>query len=160
MRRFYIKEKLLAFGAKFDVLDEYDNISFVAEGDKFDIGKNITVYNENKQKVLYMRQQIRIGAHKYIAYDEDMREIATIKKEFMIPQYNITGKVGDITLEGTGMLGRHYLIKKDGITIGKIDKELTLGRDRYYLEVIDEKYTKFFIGLLIMIDMVSFHNDN
>lgn len=160
MRRFYVKERLLAFGAKFDVLDEYDNISFVAEGDKFDIGKNITVYNEKKQKVLYMRQQIRIGAHKYIAYDEDMREIATIKKEFMIPQYNVTGKVGDITLEGTGILGRHYLIKKDGVIIGKIDKELTLGRDRYYLEVIDENYTKFFIGLLIMIDMVSFHDNN
>ena len=160
MRRFYVKERLLAFGAKFDVLDEYDNISFVAEGDKFDIGKNITVYNEKKQKVLYMRQQIRIGAHKYIAYDEDMREIATIKKEFMIPQYNVTGKVGDITLEGTGILGRHYLIKKDGVIIGKIDKELTLGRDRYYLEVIDESYTKFFIGLLIMIDMVSFHDNN
>lgn len=160
MRRFYVKERLLAFGAKFDVLDEYDNIIFIAEGDKFDIGKNITIYDKNNEKVLYMRQQIRIGTHKYVAYDENMIEIATIKKEFIIPQYNITGEVGDIILEGIGILGRHYLIKKDGNTIGKIDKEFTLGRDRYYLEVLDEKYTKFFIGLLIMIDMVSFHKNN
>lgn len=159
MRKFYVKESLLAFGAKFDVLDELDNTVFVAEGDKFDIGKNITIYDMNKRKVLYMKQQIRLGSHKYIAYDESMREIATIKKEFMMHQYNIAGSVGNIILEGSGLLGRHYLIKKEGNIIGKIDKEFTLGRDRYYLEVIDESYTKFFIGLLIMIDMINFHNN-
>lgn len=159
MRKFYIKERLLAFGAKFDVLDELDNIVFVAEGDKFDIGKNITIYDMNKRKVLYMKQQIRLGSHKYIAYDESMREIATIKKELMMHQYNVVGSVGNIILEGSGLLGRHYLIKKEGNIIGKIDKEFTLGRDRYYLEVIDESYTKLFIGLLIMIDMINFHNN-
>lgn len=159
MRKFYIKERLLAFGAKFDVLDELDNIVFVAEGDKFDIGKNITIYDMNKRKVLYMKQQIRLGPHKYIAYDESMREIATIKKELMMHQYNVVGSVGNIILEGSGLLGRHYLIKKEGNIIGKIDKEFTLGRDRYYLEVIDESYTKLFIGLLIMIDMINFHNN-
>ena len=61
MRKFYVKESLLAFGAKFDVLDELDNTVFVAEGDKFDIGKNITIYDMNKRKVLYMKQQIRLG---------------------------------------------------------------------------------------------------
>lgn len=159
MRRFYVKERLLAFGAKFDVLDELDDIVFIAEGDKLDIGKNITIYNMNKRKVLYMKQQIRLGSYKYIAYDENMREIATIKKEFLMHQYNITGQVGSLILEGTGLLGRHYLIKKEGNIIGKIDKEFTLGRDRYYLEVLDESYTKFFIGLLIMIDMINFHNN-
>lgn len=159
MRRFYVKERLLAFGAKFDVLDELDNIVFIAEGDKFDIGKNITIYDMNKRKVLYMKQQIRLGSHKYMTYDESMREIATIKKEFLMHQYNITGEVGNITIEGTGILGRHYLIRKEGNIIGKIDKELTLGRDRYYLEVMDEIYTTFFIGLLIMIDMINFHNN-
>lgn len=159
MRKFYIKERLLAFGAKFDVLDELDNVVFIAEGDKFDFGKNITIYDMNKRKVLYMKQQIRLGAHKYIAYDESMREIATIEKEFLIHQYNIVGLVGNIILEGSGLLGRHYLIKKEGKIMGKIDKEFTLGRDRYYLEVIDESYTKLFIGLLIMIDMINFHNN-
>ena len=160
MRKFYIKERLFAIGAKFDVLDELDNTIFIAEGDKFDIGKNITVYDTNNNKVLYMRQQIRLGSHKYVAYDHNMREIATIKKEFMIPQYNITGHMGVMSIEGNGILGRHYLIKKDGNVLGKIDKEFTLGRDRYYLEVADERYINFFVGLLIMIDMVSFHNNN
>lgn len=159
MRRFYIKERLLAIGAKFDVYDENENKIFIVEADKFDIGKNINLYDLNNRKVLYMRQQIRLGAHKYIAYDEDMREIATIKKEFMIPEYNITGSVGVMAMTSNSVLGRHYEIKKDGITIGRIDKEFTFGRDRYFLEVIDETYTIFFVGLLIMVDMVRFHND-
>lgn len=160
MRRFYVKERLFAIGAKFDVLDEYNNTAFIAEADKFDIGKNISIYDTNNRKVLYMRQQLRLGAHKYIAYDENMREIATIKKEFMIPEYNITGSVGVMAMESKSMLGRHYIIRKDGVEIGKIDKELTFGRDRYSLEVLDESYTNFFVGLLVMIDMVRFHSDN
>lgn len=160
MRRFYIKEKLFAIGAKFNVLDEYDNIIFIVEADKFDIGKNISIYDTNKRKVLYMRQQLRLGAHKYIAYDSSMIEIATIKKEFIIPKYNITGGFGAMSMEGTNMLGRHYIIKRDEVELGKIDKELTFGRDRYSLEVYDEKYIHFFVGLLVMIDMIKFHNNN
>lgn len=160
MRKFYIKERLFAIGAKFDVYDEEGNNIFISEADKFDIGKNINIYDCNNRKVLYMRQQIRIGSHKYIAYDENMREIATIKKEFMTPEYNITGSVGIMSMSSSSILGRNYEIKKDGITLGRISKEFTFGRDRYFLEVIDENYTLFFIGLLIMIDMVRFHNDN
>ncbi|MFU7516547.1 LURP-one-related/scramblase family protein [Clostridium sp. HCS.1] len=160
MRKFYIKERLFAIGAKFDVYDEEGNNIFISEADKFDIGKNINIYDCNNRKVLYMRQQIRIGSHKYIAYDENMREIATIKKEFMTPEYNITGSVGIMSMSSSSILGRNYEIKKDGITLGRIGKEFTFGRDRYFLEVIDENYTLFFIGLLIMIDMVRFHNNN
>ena len=160
MKRFYVKERLFAIGAKFDIYDENDNKIFIAEGDRFDIGKNISLYDLNNRKLLYMRQQIRLGTHKYIAYDENMKEIATIKKEFMIPEYNITGTVGIMNMDSASILGRNYEIKRNGIIIGKINKELTLGRDRYFLEVIDESYTTFFIGLLVMIDMVKFHKNN
>jgi uncharacterized protein YxjI len=160
MKKFYVKERLFAIGAKFDVYDENDNKLFIAEADKFDIGKNINLYDLDNRKVLYMRQQIRFGAHKYIAYDENMREIATIKKEFMVPEYDITGAVGAMNMESSSILGRSYEIKRNGTIIGRIDKEFTFGRDRYFLEVIDESYTKFFIGLLIMVDMIRFHSDN
>ena len=160
MRKFYIKERLFALGAKFDVYDEQGNNIFISEADKFDIGKNISIYDSNNRKVLYMRQQVRIGSHKYIAYDQDMREIATIKKELMVPEYNITGSVGIMNMSSSSILGRNYEIKKDWITLGTISKEFSFGRDRYFLEVIDENYTVFFVGLLIMIDMVKFHNNN
>ncbi|WP_294189010.1 LURP-one-related family protein [uncultured Clostridium sp.] len=160
MRKFYIKERLFALGAKFDVYDEQGNNIFISEADKFDIGKNISIYDSNNRKVLYMRQQVRIGSHKYIAYDQDMREIATIKKELMVPEYNITGSVGIMNMSSSSILGRNYEIKKDGITLGTINKEFSFGRDRYFLEVIDENYTVFFVGLLIMIDMIKFHNNN
>lgn len=160
MRKFYIKERLFALGAKFDVYDEQGNNIFISEADKFDIGKNISIYDSNNRKVLYMRQQVRLGSHKYIAYDQDMREIATIKKELMVPEYNITGSVGIMNMSSSSILGRNYEIKKDGITLGIISKEFSFGKDRYFLEVIDENYTVFFVGLLIMIDMVRFHNNN
>lgn len=51
MRKFYVKEILFAIGAKFDVYDENDNTVFIAEADKFDIGKNISLYDLNNRKV-------------------------------------------------------------------------------------------------------------
>lgn len=160
-KSYYVKERLLSFGAKFDVFNEYGNEEFLVEADKFDIGKNINIYNYNKStKLLYMKQQLRIGAHKYIVYDENSNEFATIQKEFMVPKYNITGDIGAIEMESNSFLGRHYSITKNGNVIGEIHKEFTLGRDRYSLEVIDEEYSILLVGLLVMVDMIRFHSDN
>lgn len=160
MKRFYVTERLLALGAKFDIYDEEMNNIFVAEADKFDIGKNISIYNNICTKVLYMRQQIRFGSNKYIVYNQEMREIAIIQKEFMMPKYNISGNIGNLEMKSTSILGREYDITNNGIVLGKISKEFTLGRDRYCVEVLNEKYDIFFIALAIMIDMVNFHKNN
>ena len=94
-KNYFIKERLLAFGAKFDVYDENRNEAFLVEADKFDIGKNINIYTPDKsRKLMYFRQQLRIGAHKYKVYDSNGMEIAAIEKEFMVPKYNISGVLG------------------------------------------------------------------
>lgn len=160
-KSYYVKERFFSIGAKFDVFNEFGKEEFLVEADKFDIGKNISIYDTNRiKKLLYMKQQLRLGAHKYIAYDSNNTEIATIQKEFMIPEYNITGIMGAIKMESKGILGRNYLITKNDNLIGKIDKQLTFGRDKYTLEVIDEDYLILLIGLLVMVDMVKFHNNN
>ena len=160
-KSYYVKERFFSIGAKFDVFNEFGKEEFLVEADKFDIGKNISIYDTNRiKKLLYMKQQLRLGAHKYRAYDSNNTEIATIQKEFMIPKYNITGIMGTIKMESKGILGRNYLVTKNDNLIGKIDKQLTFGRDKYTLEVIDEDYLILLIGLLVMVDMVKFHNDN
>ncbi|GAB6167541.1 hypothetical protein JCM1393_00010 [Clostridium carnis] len=161
MSKYFIKERLFSIGAKFDVYDSNENPVYLVEADKFDIGKNINIYNADKGKrLLYMKQQIRLGAHKYLVYDHDMKELATIKKEFMVPEYNITGEIGNLNMESSSILGRHYTVRNGSIEIGKIDKEFTFGRDRYSLEVYDENYKIFLVCLLVMIDMVRFNSDN
>ena len=161
-KNYFIKERLLAFGAKFDVYDENRNEAFLVEADKFDIGKNINIYTPDKsRKLMYFRQQLRIGAHKYKVYDLNDMEIAVIEKEFMVPKYNISGALGRFVMScDSAIFGRNYIVEKDGVNIGEIDKEWTFGRDRYTLKVLDENYTIFLVGLLIMVDMVRFHSDN
>lgn len=159
-RSYFIKERIIAFGAKFDVFDECGREVYLVEADKFDIGKNINIYTQDKSsKVLYMRQNIRIGTHKYTMYDQNNQEIAVIEKELLSPTYNISGMYGNIVMEGANLFGRRYSISRAGKTLGYISKELNiLGRDKYNLEVFDEDYTIFLIGLLVMIDMVKFHD--
>ena len=135
MRKFYVKERLIAFGAKFDIYDENNNKVFIVEGDKFDIGKNVSLYDSNNRKILYLKQKFRIGAHKYIAYDKNMREIAVIDKSIMIPEYNISGIYGDMVMKSASVWGRHYEIKSAGTVVGRIDKEFTFGRDRYFTHI-------------------------
>ena len=115
-KNYFIKERLLAFGAKFDVYDENRNEAFLVEADKFDIGKNINIYTPDKsRKLMYFRQQLRIGAHKYKVYDSNGMEIAAIEKEFMVPKYNISGVLGRFVMScDSAILGRNYTVEKDG----------------------------------------------
>jgi uncharacterized protein YxjI len=160
MRRFSIKQRIFAIGSKFDVINEQGNAEYIVEADKFDFGKNISIYNRENKRVLYLKQIIRLGAHKYVIYDYNNIEIATVQKEFLIPNYNINGFMGDIEMQATDMLGRHYFVTKNNICIGKIDKEIAFFRDEYSLEVLDENYTELLIGLLVIIDMVKYNNEN
>lgn len=160
MRNFYIKQRVFAIGSKFDVLNENEEAEYIVEADKFDLGKNISIYDRTGRKVLYFRQQLRIGAHKYIAYNSNMEEIAEIKKEFMYPEYKITGRVGNIIMRANDFLGRHYDVEFGNIQIGKIGKQISFFRDEYYLEVLDENFTEFLVGLLVIIDMVKYNNKN
>lgn len=161
-KSYFIKERLIAIGAKFDVFDDRNNEVYLVEADKFDFGKNINVYTPDKsRKLLYMRQKIRFGAHKYIMYDEAGNEFAVVQKEFMNPKYNISGSCGNVVMEDENIWGRRYHISKDGCEIGYISKELNIiGRDKYNLKVFDENYTIFLVGLLVMVDMVRFHDKN
>ena len=145
-----------------DVYDENRNEAFIVEAEKYDIGKKINIYTPDKtSKLMYFRQQLRIGAHNYKVYDSNGMEIATLEKEFMVPRYNISGSLGRFVMScDSAILGRNYTVEKDGFKIGEINKEWTFGRDRYTLKVIDEDYTVFLVGLLIMVDMVRFHSDN
>ncbi|ASW44248.1 MULTISPECIES: LURP-one-related/scramblase family protein [Eubacteriales] len=160
MRKFSINQRLFSIGSKFDVLNEHGKEEYIVEADKFDIGKNIYVYDLNNRRILFLKQQIRIGAHRYIAYDSNMMEIAEIRKEFMFPEYNITGQMGNIKMRARDVLGRHYIIEKENREIGRIDKEISIFTDSYSLEVFDEEYTVFLIGLLVIIDMVRYHENN
>ena len=89
-----------------------------------------------------------------------MEEIAEIKKEFMYPEYKVTGRVGNITMRANDLLGRHYDVEYGNVQIAKIGKNISFLRDEYYLEVIDESFTEFLVGLLVIIDMVKYNNKN
>ena len=160
MRSLYIKQRVFAFGSKFDVLNENGEVEYIVEADRFDLGKNINIYNVNGRKILYFRQQLRIGAHRYIAYNSNMDEIAEIKKEFMYPEYNITGKIGNIKMKANDLLGRHYDVEYGNVQIAKIGKRISFLRDEYYLEILDENFTDFLVGLLVIIDMVKYNDKN
>ncbi len=160
MKKYYIKERLMAIGSKFDVYDERNREVYLVEADKFDIGKNISIYTEDKsKKLLYLEQKIRFGAHKYEVFNEEGTSIGIVEKEFMSPSYKFTGNAWALKMEGKSILGRSYKITKDGSIVSSIEKEFAFGRDRYCVEAFEEGYDEILIGLTIIVDMVRFHSD-
>lgn len=157
MKNYYIKEKLFSTGSKFNVLEDGDIPAFVVESDKFDLGKNISIYNLNREKLLYFKQKIPALKASYRVLD-NKKELAFIKKNFIGNTYKVTGALGEMLIKPDNILGRKYNIILNDNIIGRIQKELTFGRDRYTLSVIDENYTNFLIGVLVMVDMVKFSN--
>ncbi|WP_194191499.1 LURP-one-related/scramblase family protein [Clostridium chrysemydis] len=157
MKNYYINEKLFAIGSKFNVLEDGDIPAFVVESDKFDLGKNISIYNLSGEKLLYFKQKIPSLKASYRVLD-NKKELAFIKKNFIGNTYKVTGALGEMLIKPDNILGRKYNIILNDNIIGRIEKELTFGRDRYTLSVIDENYTNFLIGVLVMVDMVKFSN--
>lgn len=160
MRRFEVKQRMFALGSKFDIINEYGDVEYNVQADFFDIGKNINVFNKNGVKVLYMKQIIRLGSHKYKIYDKNEIEIGLVNKELLVPKYKIEGSLSGIEMNATDILGRHYKVFHGDKGIGKLGKEVTFLRDEYYIESLDESYIELLIGLVVMIDMIKFNNKN
>lgn len=161
MKKLLVREQIFAIGAKFDVSDEFDNKLFLVEADKFDIGKNMTVYNHDKsEKYFYLKKVIRLGSHKYKLFDGMKNQLGIIQKELFIPDYIVTSTLGNFEIKGASILGRTYSISKDGDSIGMFHKPVTFLTDYYEIEVYDESFTKLIVAFAILIDMVRFHNNN
>lgn len=161
MKKLLVRERVFAIGAKFDITDEYGSEKFLVEADKFDIGKNIHVYSPNKEKeYYYLEQVIRIGAHKYRVVDETKKEIGVVEKAFMSPEYKLNSEIGSFTMIGKNLWGRSYEINRNGQLIGKFTKPITFITDYYEIEIYDEEMMPLIVGLVILIDMVKFHNNN
>lgn len=157
MKNYYIKEKLFSIGSKFNVLEDGDIPAFVVESDKFDLGKNISIYDLSGEKLLYFKQKIPTLKKRYRVLD-NKKEVAFITKNYIGNTYKVTGALGEMLIKPDNILGRKYNIILNDNIIGRIQKELTFGRDRYNLKVVDENYTNFLIGVLVMIDMVKFND--
>ncbi|WP_297639301.1 hypothetical protein [uncultured Clostridium sp.] len=161
MRKLLVRERVFAIGAKFDISDENGNSVFLVEADKFDIGKNIHVYSPNKNREYYYLQQvIRLGAHKYRVINENKNEIGIVEKVFMSPEYTLNSSIGNFTMVGKNLWGRTYEIKRNSIVVGKFTKPITFITDYYEVEIYNEENMPLIIGLVILIDMVRFHNNN
>lgn len=160
MGKFKVKQRIFALGNKFEVINSNGEIEYLVQADFFDIGKNINVFNKEGIKVLYMKEVIRIGAHRYIIYDRNNIEIGIVKKELLVPNYKIEGSLSGIEMKADDILGRHYKVFYGDRGIGRLGKEITFLRDEYYLETTDENYNELLVGLLVMIDMIKFNNKN
>lgn len=160
MKKLLVRERILAIGAKYDVTDENNNNIFYIEADKFDIGKNIHVYSQDKStEYYYLEQTLRIGAHKYKLFDGNKNKLGIIEKEFMIPNYGFDCQLGSFKMKGANFLGRAYEITRNDVVVGRFEKPITFFTDYYELEIYDESITPLIVALAILIDMVRFHRN-
>ena len=56
--RFYLKEKLISVGDDYLILDENQQVAYIADGYGFSIGKRFSFQNEHKEEIYDVKQSL------------------------------------------------------------------------------------------------------
>ena len=149
--KLYIKEKVISWGDKFTVKDEYGNDKYTVEGQLFSLGKKLHVYDMTGREVAFIKQEVFSWMPRYEVFCGD-RKAALIRKEVsFFPKYRIDGLGWEIS----GNLTAHnYEITQSGRQIVSIRKEWMTWGDSYELCISNPDDEIVALAVVLTIDCV------
>gem|GEM_PF-1623842 len=162
MRTYYINQKLLSLNEKYYVYNSDDEpylevvsnglLAFLDNifGSVFSLGHKLYIKNLDGSEFAILKKRTGFFLEKYDIFCGE-RDIASIKGKIIAlkPKISITAEKDDYLISGD-ILGRNFVISKNGITVARVNKTAFNIKDKY---TIDE----LFISMVIAIDN-SLHN--
>jgi len=159
MKKFYVNQKWLSFGDKFDILDESGNPAYNVHEKLLSLGKQFTVYSKNNQKEAYIQQKLFKLLPKYELYmNEEIAATVSKKFTFLVSKYIITSRFGDYTIDGS-VFSWNFDIIKNGNIVCNVHKNFTVFKDKYEITIHDDVNEVFILSLVIILDAIH-HNNN
>lgn len=160
MKRLWVVEKIMTMGSKFDVYDDDRLHKYYVQGEKRSLGDGLTIFNGNrKEKLMVIVKDKKQKEYKYKLFDQNNVFVSEIRKIPHENEYNISGNLGEYKIEPINRIQRCYNIYKNNKSVGAICKQISLSEDSYKLEFYEEKNEVLFVSLVIVMDMVRFHNE-
>lgn len=152
-----IKQRVFAWGSKFDIYDENCRAVYFCKSQIISIGKKLWVYDQNNREVIYIEQQLfRIMPH-YDIYIGG-KKVATLIKNFTLFTHDYRYKGIDWNISGQ-ILAHNYQIESGREVVAQIDKRWIAWGDTYEVNLNEKFDTMLALASVIVIDCVC-HRDN
>lgn len=147
--KLYIKQKVLTFGERFTVKNEFNEDVFYVEGSFFRIPKEFNIYDANQQKVGHIERQIfRLFGH----YDiNDQTETIILRRNFTFLRQNYSLENTNWSLQGD-FFGHNYQVVQDSRPIMSLTKHWFTWGDSYELDISDPKDAVLALSIAICVD--------
>lgn len=154
MVEIYIKQRVFAFGAKYDIYDQNENQIYYAESEIFTIGAKIHLYDMNKVEVCYAYQEL---FHLMPCFYLDLPngETLEVNGKFALLRNKLKVKPIDWLLQGSGLTHKFEITDDRNFTVATIAKEWFTFGDMYHLKIEEEKDTLKVIALTLVLDTIN-----
>ena len=152
---FIVNQKLVSLTGKYFIKDKSGNDVFVVKG-SFSLPRKFRVFDMQGKEIVCVKKRMFRLLERFDFY-EGKERICYAKQKFSVkPKYDFYGT--DLKIEGS-LLAHNCYINRDGKTVARIYKSVTLIRDSYIVSVEDEENVPFVIAVAVMLDHVH-HRGN
>lgn len=153
--KLFVKNNLMSLRGNSFVLDENEHQVYNVKGKFFTISNKKRIYDQSGNKLFVVKNKLFTFFKKvsYICNSHGHKIAKVVSGDFDIKnRYKVMNYQDEIELSGKW---GNMEIKKNGEVVGTISRDLTLVRDAFTLDVIDEENAAFYVALTIAIDNIT-----
>lgn len=160
--KLFVKNKILSWGGSSFVLDENDKQVFTVKGKIFSPTRKKLIYDADKNLKFIVRNKFwkffNTSAFIFDAYKNKVARISNNDFDFR-NKFKLRDCPDEIEINGTF---RHFSVVKNGKEIGTIDRQFTIVRDAFVVDVFDPDEAAFLVAITISLDNIrdKQRNDN
>jgi uncharacterized protein YxjI len=158
VKKYIVKQRIIAFGEDFDIRDEHGNKLYFVDGMAFSFGHNLAVRDMKRNEIARIKQKLMTFAPTYRIMRRG-QQIAIVKKRlFTIRNTFLIDVPGPNDYKVVGNLLLHnYKIYRGKIEVARVSKKIIAVRDSYGIEINENEDHILLLCSAIIIDMVL-HN--
>lgn len=154
MKKFYINQKMISIGDRFNVFCEDGSIVYEVKEKLFTFGKQFRLYDNHGRALAFIKQKLFRLLPLYEIHVND-KLVATVKGRFtfLVKKYDVISEYGNFTVEGD-ILAWNFRILKDGDVVCTVSKNFNIFRDKYEIAIADGFDEILLLCLVIIFDAV------
>lgn len=156
--KFYIKQKVITWRDKFDILDEHHKPVYRVKGELISIGHKLHIYDKKGKEVASVSEKLVKIMPKYRIRTVGNKEYWVTKKITVVNEKFKVEPV-DWVIDG-GILEHNYSIKHGRKTVAKVHQKWISIGDSYIIDVVDPDVDPLVIlATMICVDCVEFDQE-
>jgi uncharacterized protein YxjI len=150
--KLYIKQKVFALKARFNVKDESGADRFSVEGDFFSLKSKLHIYDMTGSEVAVVYRRLMTFLPRFVVEIGGVQAAEIVKEfSFFIPKYHLEGTA--LRLEGD-LMAHQYMLGDGTRTVMSLSKEWFTWGDSYLLDIENPADEILALSIALAVDCV------